>query len=95
MSCLIPSACVFCRHYHADLNEQRDSLPSCNAFVSIPEEIFLGRFDHAHAYPGDGGIRFVLIETERQDFLELNAVRRQLGMLTYGEPPEGPTDRRW
>jgi hypothetical protein len=86
MSCLIPPACVFCAHYHEDRNELKDELPSCNAFAEIPEEIFMGSFDHAEEFPGDRGIRFRLVETERQSFIELNAVRRELGLLEYSEP---------
>ncbi len=89
MSCLIPPACVFCRHYHAARNQRSEALPSCNAFLAIPDEIFLGRFDHTQPFPGDGGVRFSLVESDRLDFLELNAVRRELGLLTYREPPEG------
>lgn len=80
MSCIIPPACVFCRHYHRECNDQDTELPSCDAFVAIPEEIFMGRFDHSNAFPGDNGVRFSLIETEREDFLELNAVRGELGL---------------
>ena len=86
MSCLIPPACVFCRHYHAARNQRSEALPSCNAFLAIPDEIFLGRFDHTQPFPGDGGVRFSLVESDRLDFLELNAVRRELGLLTYREP---------
>lgn len=89
MSCLIPPACVFCRHYHAARNERSDALPSCDAFAAIPEEIFMGQFDHGEAFPADGGLRFSLVEADRQDFLDLNAVRRELGLLVYGEPQEG------
>jgi hypothetical protein len=86
MSCLIPPACVFCQHYHEERNEQTDEIPSCNAFAAIPEEIFMGTFDHATAFPGDSGIRFSLVEDERPSFLELNEVRRELGLLEYREP---------
>ncbi len=86
MSCLIPPACVFCRHYHHERNEQTDELPSCDAFATIPDEIFLGYFDHNEEFTGDSGIRFRLAEAEREAFLELNAVRRELGLLTYREP---------
>jgi len=41
MSCLIPSACVFCQHYHTERNEVTDELPSFDAFVAIPDEIFM------------------------------------------------------
>ena len=77
MTCLIPSACVFCGHYHQRRNEQTDELPSCNAFAAIPDEIFMGQFDHAHAFPGDQGVRFRLIEAERREFMELNEIRRE------------------
>lgn len=83
MSCLIPAACVFCRHYHAERNEQSPELPSCDAFTAIPDEIFIGGFDHSEAFPGDRGVRFTLIEAERQSFLELNAIRRELGLPWY------------
>lgn len=86
MSCLIPPACVFCTHYHEQRNELSDEIPSCNAFAEIPEEIFWGTFDHAEPFPGDRGIRFRLVEAERRSFLELNEVRRELGLLEYGEP---------
>jgi hypothetical protein len=83
MSCMIPSACVFCLHYHHERNEQCTELPSCDAFAAIPEEIFMGRVDHSDSFPGDNGVRFSMIETDRQDFQELNAVRRELGLMTY------------
>jgi hypothetical protein len=86
MSCLIPAACVFCRHYHQERNERSVEVPSCDAFAAIPEEIFLGRFDHTEPFPGDHGVRFSINETERLDFLELNEVRRELGLLAYAVP---------
>ena len=86
MSCMIPAACVFCRHYHEERNEQSPELPSCDAFDAIPDPIFMGRVDHNDAFPEDRGVRFSLIETERQDFLELNEVRRELGLLVYRVP---------
>jgi hypothetical protein len=91
MSCIIPSACVFCRHYHHERNDQCTELPSCDAFFAIPEEIFMGRFDHRDAFPGDNGVRFSLNETEREDFLELNAVRGELGLMIYRIVPEYDT----
>ena len=86
MSCLIPPACVFCHHYHQERNEQTDKVPSCNAFSSIPDEIFMGHVDHSQTFPGDNGIRFRLLEAEKQAFLELNEIRRELGLLVYQEP---------
>lgn len=64
MSCIIPSSCVFCRHYHCEHNDQCMELPSCDAVYVIPEEIFMDRFDHNGAFPGDNGVRFRLNETE-------------------------------
>ena len=32
MSCLIPPACVFCRHYHYERNDQSTEIPSCAEF---------------------------------------------------------------
>ena len=87
MSCIIPSACVFCRHYHHERNEQCTELPSCDAFEAIPEEIFMGQVDHSEPFPGDHGVHFCLIETERQDFIELNEVRGELGLMIYRTPP--------
>jgi hypothetical protein len=87
MSCLIPPACVFCRHYHYERNDQSTEIPSCDAFDAIPEEIFMGRFDHSEAFPGDKGVQFRLIEAERDNFLELNAVREELGLMTYRVAP--------
>jgi hypothetical protein len=84
---MIPSQCVFCRHFHHERNDPSTAPPSCDAFATIPEEIFMGRFDHSEAFPDDDGVRFSLIETERQDFLELNTVRGELGLLTYGVTP--------
>jgi hypothetical protein len=89
MSCLIPPACVFCRHYHHERNDCSAGLPSCDAFDAIPEEIFMGRFDHSNAYPGDNGVRFTLIEADRDDFLELNVARGELGLMTYRIAPAG------
>jgi len=91
MSCIVPSACVFCLHYHHVRNDQCMELPSCDAFNAIPDEIFMGWFDHSEPFPGDNGVRFSLIETERQDFLELNAVRGELGLLMYRIPAAGNT----
>jgi len=87
MSCLIPPACVFCRHYHHEHNDRSTEIPGCDAFEAIPEEIFMGRFDHSDAFPGDNGVQFSLIAAERDDFLELNAVREELGLMTYRIAP--------
>ena len=94
MSCLIPSACVFCRHYHRERNELTDELPSCDAFAAIPDEIFMGQFDHTDAFPDDKGVRFRLVEAERPEFLELNEIRRELGLLVYREEDKRQPTRR-
>jgi hypothetical protein len=83
MSCLIPSACVFCQHYHTECNEITEELPSCDAFATIPDEIFMGVFDHAEPFPGDEGVRFHVREEAREDFVELNEVRAEMGLLVY------------
>lgn len=85
MSCFIPSACAFCLHYHQERNEQAGGLPSCDAFPVIPDDIFGGRFDHNEEFPGDSGIRFSLVEAERQAFSALNEVRREHGLMAYRE----------
>lgn len=96
MSCLIPPACVFCEHYHRERNEQTDELPSCDAFAAIPDAIFMGEHDHSAGFPGDQGIRFKLNPSEKQDFVELNDIRRELGLLVYalpaGKPKQAETD---
>jgi hypothetical protein len=48
------------------------------------------QLDHSRAFPGDNGIPFGLLGTEQQAFLELNAVRRELGLLVYEDPPGAP-----
>ena len=86
MSWIVPPECVFCEHYHQQRNEQTDALPSCDAFDAIPDEIFMGSRDHSRPYPGDQGVRFSVSEEVRTDFLELNDVRRQVGLPVYRVP---------
>lgn len=86
MSWMIPPACVFCEHFHSERNEHTDDLPSCDAFKAIPEEIFFGEHDHSLAYPGDGGVRFSVNDHFHHDFLDVNNLRRKLGMKVYRIP---------
>lgn len=38
---------------------------TCEAFpCGVPDEVFLGAFDHLRAYPGDAGIRFEKISEQ-------------------------------
>jgi len=86
MSCLIPSACVFCQHYHVERNELTDELPSCDAFPAIPDAIFMGGIEHSEPIQGDNGAQFHLREEDREDFIELNEVRAEMGLLVYRVP---------
>ena len=46
--------CIKCARFTTD--------HTCEAFpCGIPDEIFLGAFDHRRAYPGDDGKRFEII----------------------------------
>ena len=66
-----PEYCWECKHYKEMPPDQwptplRDKTgicdldyPPCEAFPQgIPEEIWVGEFDHTKPYPGDNGIRF-------------------------------------
>ncbi len=86
MSCMIPAACVFCRHYHKERNEHSDELPSCDAFDAIPDQIFMGEVDHTEPLQGDNGVQFQLREEYREDFMELNEVRAEMGLRVYRAP---------
>lgn len=45
------SQCLLCQHYEFG--------KTCAAFPrAIPQQIFVGGFDHRKPYPGDNGIRF-------------------------------------
>lgn len=61
--------CLICKHY--------TGFSTCDAFPEkIPQEIFDGTFDHAEAYPGDNGIGFVAISTEKsgvEKMIEIDA----------------------
>ena len=43
--------CHSCVHYHL-------GGMSCLAFLSIPIDIYMNKYDHKESYPGDNGIQF-------------------------------------
>ena len=48
--------CRSCSHFRASFEKGR---PSCLAFpIGIPEEIWVGDFDHNNPFQGDRGIMF-------------------------------------
>jgi hypothetical protein len=67
--------CVFCLHYRHDAGSDA---ADCRAFQEIPDEIFVGGFDHRRAFPGDNGVRFVLAPDMADDFAEVMAVKAEL-----------------
>ena len=82
--CLLPPQCLFCRHYRVDAGMDD---PDCDAFAEIPDAIFRGRFDHSAAYPGDHGVRFVLDPTMREEFDEINGLRREMALAPFQRAP--------
>ena len=55
---LRPSICFSCQHLTV-LNE--NEVATCSVFPdAIPGPIVRGEFDHREAYPGDGGVGWVL-----------------------------------
>jgi hypothetical protein len=51
MDTMAAPQCIKCSRYSGD--------HTCEAFpCGIPDEIFLGAYDHRRPYPGDDGIRF-------------------------------------
>ncbi|HHL19075.1 MAG TPA: hypothetical protein ENJ33_05005 [Thiothrix sp.] len=75
MSCLLPPPCAFCMHYLGDDDSQdRD----CLAFEEIPDEIIEGIYDHTSPYAGDNNILFKLDETQREDYEEIQRIRKEL-----------------
>jgi hypothetical protein len=67
VSDLIPSAqCMTCLHLRAltgavpPEGETDSALPPCLAFPGgIPDDIWLGHFQHTEPYPGDHGLRYI------------------------------------
>ena len=56
---MIPLQCASCKNY---LNDNK-----CKAYPDgIPGVILTVKFDHTKPYPGDNGIRFEPIESERE-----------------------------
>ncbi|GGL56153.1 hypothetical protein [Planomonospora parontospora] len=68
-----PNICDACARLRLRRNREAVTsldlwIPHCEAFPGrVPDEIFLGGFDHRAAYPGDGGVRFALREGAQDD----------------------------
>ncbi len=73
MSCFLPSACLFCKHF-----DHVAAVPSCVAFDEIPEEIFRGTVEHTTPLREDGGINFELDPEHAEAFHEVQVLRREL-----------------
>jgi hypothetical protein len=48
------------------------------AFKEIPDEIIEGIYDHTTPYAGDNNILFQLDETQREDYEEIQTIRKKL-----------------
>lgn len=84
MSCLLPPPCAFCLHYSGDDDSQdRD----CLAFKEIPDAIIEGTHDHTFPYVGDNNILFKLDETQREDYEEIQAIRKKLNQYRDEQNP--------
>ena len=56
--------CLACKH----LDRERENQHVCNAFTEgIPDEIWMNRHDHHDPYPGDNGIRFLIMAIEEHE----------------------------
>ena len=75
MSCFMPPVCSFCKHY---LGEDESQDRECRAFKEIPDDIITGSCDHTTPYPGDSNILFELKEEAREDFEEVELMRKEL-----------------
>jgi hypothetical protein len=59
--------CLFCQRF----NRAKDD-NTCEAFpAGIPEEIFLGDFDHRQPYPGDNDLRFEPVDQAAIEYADL------------------------
>lgn len=69
------NGCTLCVHYEWDVELD---MPTCAAFPEgIPDEIYVGGFDHRTEFDGDQGIRFEAAneeDAERYDMV-MNAPR--------------------
>ncbi|MCB2100217.1 MAG: hypothetical protein KDE22_05065 [Rhodobacterales bacterium] len=85
MVCLLPPDCVFCAHFHEDVQWEEggslDDMPSCDAYDEIPWEIFSGDVDHRHPADNDRGLRFALDPAKAEDFKEVEELRHELGAI--------------
>lgn len=71
----MPPLCSFCMHYLGDdPNQKRE----CLAFHEIPDDIIRGTHDHTKPYPNDHGVLFKLNEEFRQDFEEVELMKKEL-----------------
>ena len=58
---MILSQCFTCERFDRANTEKN----TCSAFPKgIPNDVFLGQFDHTKPYPGDNGLRYVAREDE-------------------------------
>jgi hypothetical protein len=62
MTIFMVPLCDKCKHFNRNI----DWGLSCDAFINgIPEEILTGDHDHREPYPGDNGIMFVQLESDK------------------------------
>ncbi len=82
MSCLLPPSCSFCEHY---LGEDETQERECKAFKEIPDDILTGVHDHTTPYSGDHDFLFKLKEETREDYEEVQIMRRKIQLLLNEE----------